>query len=63
MNICLCGAESGYQHDECCPYPLYHAATEREQLWRDAYEERKANLKRHGLQLTDDDERPNKWNS
>lgn len=38
MNICLCGAEAGYPHDECCPYPLYRAVEEREQLWREAYE-------------------------
>jgi len=58
MNVCLCGVEAGYPHDEYCPYPLYRAETEREQLWRDAYER---NVNRHPPQVADDAERLDKW--
>jgi len=60
MNICMCGVQAGYPHDECCPYPLYRAVEEREQLWRDAYE-RNMNRRRQELQVTDDAERLDKW--
>jgi hypothetical protein len=23
INICLCGTEAGYPHDECCPFPYF----------------------------------------
>jgi len=33
MNICLCGAEAGYPHDECCPYPLYRGSSHQVIAW------------------------------
>ena len=41
MNICLCGAEASYPHEPDCPYPLYRATCEQEQLWMQAQEERR----------------------
>jgi len=46
MNICLCGAEAGYPHDQDCPYPLYKtthekATREQYQVWNQARKARR----------------------
>lgn len=33
MQICLCGAQAGYAHDACCPYPLYRGSSEQVVAW------------------------------
>lgn len=38
MNICWCGAQAGYPHDEFCPYPLYRGSEKQEQDWQSKWE-------------------------
>ena len=34
MNICLCGVEDTYPHDQFCPYPLYRGDRLQVQNWQ-----------------------------
>lgn len=38
MNICMCGAEAGFQHDRLCPYPYYGRDEQAQAGWMAAYE-------------------------
>jgi hypothetical protein len=40
INICLCGAQSGYPHDIDCPRPLYRATVRQEKDWEHERAER-----------------------
>jgi hypothetical protein len=37
MNICLCGTLAGYQHNICCPYPLYRGTSDQVIKWEMAW--------------------------
>lgn len=41
-NFCLCGAQAGYPHDPCCPFPLYRASEALARQWQAAFEARQA---------------------
>lgn len=36
INICHCGAQSGYPHSPDCPYPLYRGSEAAVEAWQDA---------------------------
>jgi hypothetical protein len=45
MNICMCGSQSGYPHDDLCPYPYYGGDVKQESAWMDAWRGKKAIVK------------------
>lgn len=38
FNICMCGAQAGYQHAHDCPYPLFRGTAAQEEAWDKARE-------------------------
>lgn len=38
MNICLCGSQAGYPHNEDCPYPLYRGSDQQLAEWQALFE-------------------------
>lgn len=36
LNICYCGAQAGYAHDDDCPYPLFRAGDSEASRWERA---------------------------
>jgi len=50
MNICLCGAQAGYPHDEFCPFPLFRGTEKQERKWQAEWEaKRKAAREERGV--------------
>ena len=44
MNICMCGAQDGFPHDELCPFPYFGRDVKKESAWMDAWREKKARI-------------------
>jgi regulator of extracellular matrix RemA (YlzA/DUF370 family) len=38
MNICMCGAEAGYPHNQLCPRPLYRGSAAAETKWLEEFD-------------------------
>ena len=47
MNICMCGAENGYPHNEFCPWPYFgNIQSKQAYTWQTEWEKRRTEARK-----------------